>query len=175
MKKVLIITYYWPPSGGAGVQRWLKFVKYLREFGWEPIVYTPENPEAPDIDNSLEKDIPDNLTVIKRKIWEPYTAYKKFIGQEKEQKINAGFLSENKKPKLSENISVWIRGNFFIPDARKFWIKPSVKFLTNYLKNNPVDAMISSGPPHSMHMIALGLKQRLGIPWLADFRDPWTN
>ena len=175
MKKVLIITYYWPPSGGAGVQRWLKFVKYLREFDWEPIVYTPENPEAPVIDNSLEKDIPDNLTVIKRKIWEPYTAYKKFIGQKKEQKINAGFLSENKKPGLSENISVWIRGNFFIPDARKFWIKPSIKFLTNYLKNNPVDAMISTGPPHSMHMIALGLKQRLGIPWLADFRDPWTN
>ena len=175
MKKALIITYYWPPSGGAGVQRWLKFVKYMRDFGWEPIVYTPENPEAPVIDNSLEKDIPDNLTVIKRKIWEPYTAYKKFIGQKKEQKINAGFLSENKKPGLSENVSVWIRGNFFIPDARKFWIKPSIKFLTNYLKNNPVDAMISTGPPHSMHMIALGLKQRLGIPWLADFRDPWTN
>jgi len=175
MKKVLIITYYWPPTGGAGVQRWLKFVKYMRDFGWEPIVYTPENPEAPVIDNSLEKDIPDNLTIIKRKIWEPYTAYKKFIGQKKEQKINAGFLSENKKPGLSENISVWIRGNFFIPDARKFWIKPSIKFLTNYLKNNPVDAMISTGPPHSMHMIALGLKQRLGIPWLADFRDPWTN
>ncbi len=175
MKKVLIITYYWPPSGGAGVQRWLKFVKYMRDFGWEPIVYTPENPEAPVIDNSLEKDIPDNLTVIKRKIWEPYTAYKKFIGQKKEQKINAGFLSENKKPGLSENVSVWIRGNLFIPDARKFWIKPSVKFLTNYLKNNLVDAIISTGPPHSMHMIALGLKQRLGIPWLADFRDPWTN
>ncbi len=175
MKKVLIITYYWPPSGGAGVQRWLKFVKYLREFDWEPIVYTPENPEAPVIDNSLEKDIPDNLTVIKRKIWEPYTAYKKFIGQKKEQKINAGFLSENKKPGLSENISVWIRGNFFIPDARKFWIKPSIKFLRNYLKKHPVDAIISTGPPHSMHMIALGLKQRLGIPWLADFRDPWTN
>ncbi len=175
MKKVLIITYYWPPSGGAGVQRWLKFVKYMRDFGWEPIVYTPENPEAPVIDNSLEKDIPDNLTVIKRKIWEPYTAYKKFIGQKKEQKINAGFLSENKKPGLSENVSVWIRGNFFIPDARKFWIKPSIKFLTKYLKNNPVDAIISTGPPHSMHMIAIGLKQRLGIPWLADFRDPWTN
>jgi glycosyltransferase involved in cell wall biosynthesis len=175
MKKVLIITYYWPPSCGAGVQRWLKFVKYMRDFGWEPIVYTPENPEAPVIDNSLEKDIPDNLTVIKRKIWEPYTAYKKFIGQKKEQKINAGFLSENKKPGLSENVSVWIRGNFFIPDARKFWIKPSIKFLTKYLKNNPVDAIISTGPPHSMHMIAIGLKQRLGIPWLADFRDPWTN
>jgi len=175
MKKVLIITYYWPPSGGAGVQRWLKFVKYLREFGWEPIVYTPENPEAPAIDNSLLKDIPENLTVLKTKIWEPYNLYKSFIGQKKEEKINAGFLTEKKKPGLAEKISVWIRGNWFIPDARKFWIKPSVKFLSEYLKKNPVDAMVSTGPPHSMHLIALGLKKKLNIPWLADFRDPWTN
>ncbi len=175
MKKVLIITYYWPPSGGAGVQRWLKFVKYLRDFGWEPVVYTPENPEAPAIDQSLLKDIPEDLTVVKKPIWEPYTVYKKFIGQKKESRINAGFLSESKKPKFSENISVWIRGNFFIPDARKFWIKPSVKFLTKYLKENPVDAIVSTGPPHSMHMIALGIKKKLNLPWLADFRDPWTN
>ena len=175
MKKVLIITYYWPPSGGAGVQRWLKFVKYLREFGWEPVVYTPENPEAPAIDMSLEKDIPENLTVIKTKIWEPYSVYKKLVGIKPEEKIKAGFLSENKKPSLIENISVKIRGNFFIPDARKFWIKPSIKFLTKYLKDNPVDAIVSTGPPHSMHMIALGLKKKLNIPWLADFRDPWTN
>lgn len=175
MKKVLVITYYWPPSGGAGVQRWLKFVKYLRDFGWEPVVYTPENPEAPAIDESLLKDVPENLTVIKKPIWEPYTTYKKFIGQKKDSKINAGFLSEDKKPKTTENISVWIRGNFFIPDARKFWIKPSIRFLIKYLKENPVDAIVSTGPPHSMHMIALGLKKRLNIPWLADFRDPWTN
>lgn len=175
MKKVLIITYYWPPSGGAGVQRWLKFVKYLRQFGWEPLVYTPENPEAPAIDNSLQKDVPENVTVLKTKIWEPYNLYKSFIGQKKDEKINAGFLTEKKKPGLTQKISVWIRGNWFIPDARKFWITPSVEFLSEYLKKNPVDAMVSTGPPHSMHLIALGLKRKLNIPWLADFRDPWTN
>jgi glycosyltransferase involved in cell wall biosynthesis len=175
MKRVLIITYYWPPSGGAGVQRWLKFVKYFREFGWEPVVYTAENPEAPAMDASLEKDIPENLTVLKTKIWEPYDLYKSFIGQKKEEKINAGFLSEKEKPGLAEKISVWIRGNWFIPDARKFWIKPSVKFLSDYLSINPVDAIVSTGPPHSMHLIGLGLKKKLNIPWLADFRDPWTN
>ena len=175
MKKVLVITYYWPPSGGAGVQRWLKFVKYLREFGWEPIVYTPENPEAPAVDESLLKDIPPNLIVIKQPIWEPYNLYKGLIGQKKDEKINAGFLTEKKKPGLAEKISVWIRGNWFIPDARKFWIKPSIKFLSEYLKKNPVDAMDSTGPPHSMHLIALGLKNKLNLPWLADFRDPWTN
>ncbi len=175
MKKVLIITYYWPPSGGAGVQRWLKFVKYLREYGWEPVVYTPENPEIPAFDISLEKDIPENLTVLKTKIREPYSAYKRFVGRKKDDKIKTGFLSEKKNPSLLEKISVWIRGNLFIPDARKFWIKPSIKYLTNYLKNNPVDALVSTGPPHSMHLIALGLKKKLDIPWLADFRDPWTN
>ncbi|HWY98677.1 MAG TPA: glycosyltransferase family 4 protein [Bacteroidia bacterium] len=175
MKKVLIITYYWPPSGGAGVQRWLKFVKYIREYGWEPIVYTPENPESPTNDDSLAKDVPEGVTVLKTPIWEPYNAYKKFIGQKKGEKINAAFLSESKKPKKTEKIAVWIRGNFFIPDARVFWVKPSVKYLENYLKQNPVDVIISTGPPHSMHLIAQKLKEKLNLPWLADFRDPWTN
>lgn len=174
-KTVLIITYYWPPSGGAGVQRWLKTVKYLREFGWEPVVYTPENPEAPAIDNSLLKDIPQGVKVLKQPIWEPYSFYKKFLGLKKDEKINAGFLTEKKKPGLAEKISVWIRGNFFIPDARKYWIDPSVEYLSKYLRSHPVDAIVSTGPPHSMHLIALGLKQKVGIPWLADFRDPWTN
>ncbi len=174
-KKVLIITYYWPPGGGAGVQRWLKFVKYLREFGWEPVVYTPENGEMPVIDHSLQKDVPVGLTVIKQPIWEPYNSYKRFIGQGKDEKINTGFLTENKKPKRMEKIAVWIRGNFFIPDARKFWIKPSIGFLSEYLVKNPVDVIVSTGPPHSMHLIALGLKEKWGLPWLADFRDPWTN
>lgn len=175
MKKALIITYYWPPSGGAGVQRWLKFAKYLREFGWEPVIYTPENPESPVIDPSLEKDIPEGITILKTKIFEPYTAYKRFVGRKKSDSIKAGFLSEKKNPSLAEKISVWIRGNFFIPDARMFWIKPSISFLTNYLKTHPVDAIISTGPPHSMHMIALGVKKATNLPWLADFRDPWTN
>lgn len=176
MKKVLILTYYWPPGGGAGVQRWLKFVKYLREFGWEPIVYTAENGEMPVIDNSLEKDIPENISVLKTKIWEPYSFYKAFIGKKKDDKINASFLSENKKPSFTERISVWIRGNFFIPDARKYWINPSVKYLKDYLEKNHVDAIISSGPPHTMHLIALGVKKQFpDIKWVADFRDPWTN
>jgi hypothetical protein len=175
MKKVLVITYYWPPSGGAGVQRWLKFVKYLRDFGWEPIIYTPENPESPAIDNSLEKDIPDDIAVVKTPINEPYTAYKKFVGRKKDDKIKAGFLSENKKPSITEKVAVWVRGNFFIPDARKFWIKPSIRFLNKWITTNLVDAIVSTGPPHSMHLIAEATAEKNNIPWLADFRDPWTN
>jgi glycosyltransferase involved in cell wall biosynthesis len=175
MKRVLIITYYWPPSGGAGVQRWLKFVKYLRGYGWEPVVFTPENPEFPESDPSLFRDVPENLEVIKRPIWEPYNAYKRFLGQKKEEKIQTGFLSVRKKNPLAENVSVWIRGNLFIPDARRFWIRPSVRFLLDYLVTHPVDAIVSTGPPHSMHLIALGIKERMNLPWLADFRDPWTG
>lgn len=175
MKKVLIITYYWPPSGGGGVQRNLKYAKYFREFGWEPIIYTADNADYPSIDESLFKDIPEGLQVVKTPIWEPYDIYRKFVGIKKDKKIYSGFISENKKMGFTQKVAVWIRGNFFIPDARKFWIKPSVKYLTQWLKENPVDAIISSGPPHSMHMIGLGVKKNTGIPWVADFRDPWTN
>ena len=176
MKKVLILTYYWPPSGGAGVQRWLKFTKYLKRYGWEPIIYTAENGEIPVVDLSLLKDVPEELTILKTPIWEPYQLYKRFIGRKKDDKINASFLSENKKAGLSEKISIWIRGNFFIPDARKFWIKPSINYLENYIFKNNIEYIISSGPPHSMHLIALGLKNKFtSLKWVADFRDPWTN
>lgn len=176
MKKVLIVTYYWPPSGGGGVQRWVKFVKYLRNFGWEPVIFTPENAEVPSLDNSLIKDVPKDIELIQNRIWEPYSFYKKFTGKKKSDSIQTGFLSEKRnKSGLLESISVWIRGNLFIPDARVFWIKPSVKLLTRYLRNNKVDAIVTTGPPHSAHMIGLGLKKKLNIPWLADFRDPWTN
>ena len=175
LRKVLIITYYWPPSGGAGVQRWLKFSKYLREYGWEPVIYTPENPEAPAVDHSLENDIPEGITVIKLPIFEPYSAYKRFVGMKPGDKVNAGFLQEKEKPGRAEGFAVWLRGNFFIPDARRFWINPSIKYLTKYLKDNPVDAIVSTGPPHSMHLIAMHLNKLFNIPWLADFRDPWTG
>ena len=175
MKKVLIITYYWIPSGGAGVQRWVKFAKYLRQYGWEPIIYTPENPEYPSIDHSFEKDIPADITVLKTPIWEPYNVYRNLTGK-KNQAINAGFISENKKQGWKDKLSIWIRGNFLIPDPRRFWIKPSVGFLSDYLKENPVDAIITTGPPHSMHLIGMGLKKNFpSLPWVADFRDPWTN
>jgi glycosyltransferase involved in cell wall biosynthesis len=175
LKKVLIITYYWPPAGGSAVYRWLKFAKYLREFGWEPIVYTAENGEYAELDPENEKDIPAGITILKQPIWEPYQLYKRFIGQKKTEKINVGFLTEKKKPALAERISVWVRGNFFIPDARCFWVKPSVKYLSAWLAKNPTDAIISSGPPHSTHLIAMKLKKRFNLPWIADFRDPWTK
>lgn len=174
-KRVLIISYYWPPSGGSGVQRWLKFTKYLPSFGWKPIVYTPSNPEIPIADTGLYKDIPEQAEILKQPIWEPYTVYKRFLGLKKSDRIQTGFLSEKKKNIWAENLSVWIRGNFFIPDARCFWIKPSVSYLSKWLKNNSVDAIISSGPPHSMHLIAYELRKQFNIPWIADFRDPWTK
>ncbi len=174
--KVLIITYYWPPSGGSGVQRWLKFVKYLPSFGVKPYVYTVENGEFPILDETLQNDVPKEAVIIKKPIWEPYGFYKKISGQ-KNKKIAHGFVSEKKSTikKLVHGVSVFVRGNFFIPDARKFWVKPSAKFLEDYIKENKIDIIISTGPPHSMHLIALKLKQKCNVKWIADFRDPWTG
>jgi glycosyltransferase involved in cell wall biosynthesis len=174
MRKALIITYYWPPTGGSGVQRWLKFAKYFRDFGWEPLIYTPENPEAPVLDESLKKDLPKNLTVIRRKIIEPYSLFRLITGRK--SSMGAGFTSSEKKGKSWLNsLTIWIRGNLFIPDPRILWVKPSIRFLKKYLEANPVDAIITTGPPHSMHLIGLGLKKRINISWIADFRDPWTK
>ena len=174
-KKVLIITYYWPPTGGAGVQRWLKFSKYFRQFNWEPIIYTPSNPDFPINDETLLKDVLPNCEILKTQINEPYDVYRKIMGKKKTDTVNQGFLSESKENKVLQKMMIWVRGNFFIPDARKFWIKPSVSYLSDYLKKHKIDAIISTGPPHSMHLIALGLKQQFNIPWIADFRDPWTQ
>ena len=176
MKRVLIITYYWPPSGGSGVQRWLKMSKYLPEYGWQPMIYTTENAEYPIVDPSLEKDVAPEVEVIRRPIFEPYRFYKKFLGIKPEETMKIGFIDEKgKKKRWKSNLSLWIRGNLFIPDARRWWVKPSVRYLKEYLKTHPVDAIISTGPPHSMHLIAMRLKKELGIPWIADFRDPWTE
>lgn len=175
MKKFLLISYYWPPTGGGGVMRWLKMSKYIGEAGWEPIVYTHEDGEMAVEDNSLVQEVPPHLTIVRRPIWEPYKLYKAFLGRKKNEKLYSGFINPKKKSSLSQKVSVWIRGNFFIPDARMFWIKPSIRFLKEYVKENPVEAIISTGPPHSMHMIARGLHKATGIPWISDFRDPWTN
>lgn len=172
VKKILIITYYWPPSGGAGVQRWLKTSKYLSRIGWEPVVYTPENPEAPAQDNSLLKEITPSTIVLKRKIWEPYSLYNKLTGKKKTNHSN--YLSADSKKSIFQKFSEYIRANWFIPDPRKFWIRPSVNFLTKYINKNDISAIITTGPPHSMHLIGLKLKQKTNIPWIADFRDPWT-
>ena len=170
MKKALIITYYWPPAGGSGVQRWLKFVKYFRDFGIEPIVYTVENPNYPILDESLQNDVPENIEVLKLPIWEPNNVLS-FFGKKKTE--SAGFLNPN--PSFLGKMLQNVRANYFIPDARMFWIKPSVNYLKKYLSENKIDAVITTGPPHSLHLIGLKLKQQLNIKWIADFRDPWTE
>ncbi len=175
MKKVLIVTYYWPPCGGIAVQRTLKFVKYLQEFGWIPVVYTVSNGEYPERDPFLEQQVPASVVVLKRPIWEPYQLYKLFTGKQSGIQVNRNNLRSTGKGSITERLSFWIRGNLFIPDTRRFWVSPSIKFLTHYLAKDKVDAIISTGPPHSMHMIAMGVSRKLGIPWLADFRDPWTT
>ena len=175
MKKVLIITYYWPPAGGPGVQRWLKFVKYLRDFNWEPVVYTVKNPSYPIIDNSLGNDIPEGIEVIKKSIIEPYNLAGLITGQKDINKVKGGFIDSDDKQSLIKKLTTWVRGNFFIPDARKYWIEPSFKYLEKYLVENKIDTIITTGPPHSLHLIGLKLKRKLNIKWVADFRDPWTN
>ena len=173
-KKILIITYYWPPAGGPGVQRWLKFAKYLPDFGWKPIIYTPENPSYPLLDESLIKDVPKDIEMVKTKIWEPYQLAEKLNKSNK--KFKAGQFDVGKNQSWKSKLSIWVRGNFFIPDARVFWVKPSTTFLEKYLTENKIDVVVTSGPPHSMHLIGLNLKKKLpNLKWIADFRDPWTE
>jgi hypothetical protein len=172
--KILIITYYWPPAGGPGVQRWLKFVKYLPDFGIQPVVYIPENPTYPIIDENLVKEVLDKAIVLKHRIFEPYQLAA-FFSKNKTQKISSGIIPNQKKQSILDKTFLWIRGNLFIPDARVFWVKPSVAYLEKYILENNIDTIITSGPPHSLHLIGLELKQRLNLKWFADFRDPWTT
>ncbi|XCF05142.1 glycosyltransferase family 4 protein [Tamlana crocina] len=173
-KKVLIITYYWPPAGGPGVQRWLKFVKYLPQFGVEPIVYIPEKPNYPLVDDSLESEIPNGITILKQPIKEPYRLAKVFSNKSSKT-ISKGIIPEEKEQSLLDKLMLFVRGNFFIPDARVGWVNPSVKFLSEYIQTENIETIITTGPPHSLHLIGLQLKNRLNIKWLADFRDPWTT
>jgi glycosyltransferase involved in cell wall biosynthesis len=173
-KKVLIITYYWPPAGGPGVQRWLKFVKYLPEFNIEPVVYIPENPSYPLIDEKLISEVSKSTIILKNKIFEPY-ALASFLSKNKTKKLGAGIITQQKKQSFIEKMMLWIRGNLFIPDARIFWVKPSVKYLKKHIEENNIETIITTGPPHSLHLIGLKLKKQININWIADFRDPWTT
>ncbi len=173
-KKLLIITYYWPPAGGPGVQRWLKFVKYLPDFGVQPIVYLPENPTYPIVDENLVNEVSDKAIILKHKIFEPYQLAS-FFSKNKTKKISSGIIPNQKRQSFLDKVFLWIRGNLFIPDARIFWVKPSVAFLEKYILENDIDTIVTSGPPHSLHLIGLRLKHTLNVKWFADFRDPWTT
>ena len=173
MKRALVITYYWPPAGGPGVQRWLKFVTYFKEFGIEPVVFIPDNPHYPLQDKSIVSEIPEGIEIIRFPIKEPY-GFAKIFSKKKTNQVSSGIIT-NKNQSVLEKLLLWIRGNFFIPDARIGWVKPAVGFLKEYLAKNDMDIVISSGPPHSLHLIGMELQKQLHLPWIADFRDPWTT
>lgn len=172
--KVLIISYYWPPAGGPGVQRWLKFVKYLPDFGIEPVVYVPENPTYPLIDKGLQDEVNPQAVIIRKRITEPYNWASAF-SKKSTKDISSGIIPDKKKQSLLQRLMLWVRGNLFIPDARVLWVKPSVAFLKDYIAKHGIKTVITTGPPHSLHLIGLQLKKELGIKWVADFRDPWTT
>ncbi|MBU2914833.1 glycosyltransferase [Reichenbachiella agariperforans] len=167
-KKVLVITYYWPPSAGGGVQRWLKFVKYLPDYGWEPIVFTPEDPDFGIQDESLELDVPHTTEVIHFPIWEPTQKLKS-------AKTKQGVVASDQQLTTLGKLMIWLRGNLIVPDPKRFWVKPSVGFLQSYIEQNQIDAVVTTGPPHSLHLIGLELKKKTEIKWIADFRDPWSD
>lgn len=174
MQKILIITYYWPPSGGAGVQRWVKFVKYLPDYGIEPIVLTvdPEYASYPVVDKSLMNELPPNLKVYYTKSNEPFNYYKKISG--KSDIPHAGFANESNAG-LLQKASRFIRGNFFIPDARKGWNKFAFEKAKQLITEHNIFTFITTSPPHSSQLIGLKLKSELKINWIADLRDPWTD
>ena len=173
MKKVLIITYYWPPAGGSGVQRWLKFTKFLPRYNWQPIIYTPENPYFEVQDEALLKDIPAEAEIWKSPIWEPYALKDKLFGKGSESQ-SAGVITNKKL--LKNKVLNWVRGNVFIPDPKIYWVKPSIKILLKKIIEEDIDHIVTTGPPHSMHLIGLGLKKAIpNLKWIADFRDPWSE
>ena len=174
-RKVLIICYYWPPAGGPGVQRWLKFVKYLPFYNIEPVLYVPENPSYPIEDRSLENEIPEGITILKKPIKEPYR-YAAMLSRKQTKSISSGLVPEETRQNILQRFLLYIRGNLFIPDARVLWVKPSFKFLRKYLENEKIETIITTGPPHSLHLIGQRLKRYFDqdIKWIADFRDPWT-
>lgn len=174
MKKILIITYYWPPSGGAGVQRWLKFSKFLPEFGYEPIILTVDERVASyaQLDHSLLAEINPGMAVHRTETFEPYNLYRKLSNK---KEIPYGGFSNQKKITLFEKFSRFIRGNLFVPDPRKGWNKYAYKKAAELIRKEQIEVVVTSGPPHSTHLIGKKLKRNFGIKWIADFRDPWTD
>lgn len=173
-RKILIISYYWPPSGGVGVQRWLNYALELKKLGWEPIIYTPENPQF-EIKDESQLDRVKDLRVIKTKIWEPFNFFHKLTGNKNRKNVQQGLVMEKANKTLKDKVIVWTRGNMIVPDPRRFWVKPSIKFLKKFIQEEGIKTIITTGPPHSMHLIGLGLRRRLDIKWIADFRDPWSK
>jgi len=174
VKKLLLISYYFPPAGGVSVQRVLKFAKYLPQFGWQPIILTIEDGSFPALDRNLSKQLPADIPVYRVKGWDPFQYYAKFVGKKSGEGASTSFSSD-REIDWKERLARKIRGNFFIPDARKGWVKPAIEKGLEIIEADKIDAVFSSGPPHSTHLIAKGIRAEIEIPWIADFRDLWTE
>jgi len=174
MKKVLIITYYWPPSGGAGVQRWLKFAKYLPEFGWQPIILTvdPQYASYPQRDESLLSEVDPGCLVYTTKSFELYNLYKLISGK---KEVPYGGFANDSKEGIFQKVSKFLRGNFLLPDPRKGWNRYAYKKAVELIRQYNIDTVVTTSPPHSTQLIGLKLKKRFNIQWIADLRDPWTD
>lgn len=176
MRNLLFLTYYFPPSGGPGVQRSLKFAKYLPEFGWMPTIVTvrPEHASYPDLDPDLAAEIPESVSVERTYAWDPYALYARMLRQEKQDIVSVGFLGEA-ETNARQRLARWIRANVFLPDARVGWTPFAAARGHVLMRESAFDAIITTGPPHSTHLTGLFLKLIYRIPWIADFRDSWTD
>lgn len=174
MKKVLIITYYWPPASGPGVQRFLKMSRYLPDYGWKPYILTVKNGTYPSYDESLLDDVPAQTRVIRTKTFEPYKVLNALTGKKKNS-FSVGLIGFDARKSLFKRFSLYLRANFFIPDARRGWKPYAYKAARQIIQKEQIDVVITTGPPHSTHLTGLKLKKNAGIPWLADLRDPWVN
>lgn len=173
-KNILFVVYNFPPAAGAATQRIIKFLKYLNKFGNQTFVLTVDKVDYPDLDYSLIEKIPSETKIFRTKYWTPFGIYRKITGRKPDEKIPVAFIKDDHKS-FAERISVFVRLNLFLPDAKIGWIPFAVKKGLQIIKENKIDVVISSGPPHTTHLIALLIKKFTGVKWITDFRDPWTD
>ena len=176
MRRFLLVTYYFPPSGGPGVQRSLKLAKYLPACGWEPAVITvdPDHAAYPGTDASLEAEVPAEIEVVRTGSWDPYAAYARLMGKRREDAVGVSFVGTTPaNPK--ERLARWVRANCFVPDARMGWVPFARRAAIRLARAGRFDAVVTSGPPHSTHFVGRSVRRHCGIPWVADLRDPWTG
>jgi glycosyltransferase involved in cell wall biosynthesis len=178
MKKVLIVSYYFPPSGGPGVQRVLKFAKYLPQFGYEPVVLTVADGDFPAVDESLLREIPADVKVVRTKIFEPYEIYRKLTGKKPGSAVDVENIPSGGKKRSArpmEHLAEFIRSTVFIPDARIGWFPAAVSAGIDTIRKEKIDIIYSSSPPYTSSVIARSLSGRTGKPWVMGLRDPWTG
>jgi glycosyltransferase involved in cell wall biosynthesis len=176
MQHVLVVTYYFPPSGGPGVQRVLKFITYLRQFGWQPVVLTVKDADYPARDESLLNEIPADVPVYRTAIFEPYDVYRKLTGKKPGTPVDVNTIPKpGEKRSMQERLAEFVRATFFIPDARRGWLRPAVREGLEIIRTHDIKAIYSSSPPYTCSLIARALKRKTGLPWVAGFRDPWRG